>query len=257
MLNRLFPHMYDSPERNQTLAGLTYGVVPFLLLPVSLTLLVFGVSATRPYVILEYFYQIVNIIAVFVIFRSYFQDSWLNVSLYPKKFWAVCLGAAFGICCIYGGYVVSGMMGLLPQGNLAVLGTMPMAGVELMLLPGDFILLDGGIVAAIFLTLLGPVITAGLFYATAFAPLCVAGHRFGAYIGVAALTALPRLITASTFWGGWKEGLLYLTQLPIHLIACWTYQKTDSVWAPIFTLAIGNAFACVTLFVLHYIGILV
>ena len=34
-------------------------------------------------------------------------------------------------------------------------------------------------------------------------------------------------------------------------------QKTDSVWAPIFTLAIGNAFACVTLFVLHYIGILV
>ena len=107
------------------------------------------------------------------------------------------------------------------------------------------------------LSLVGPVITAGLFYATAFAPLCVAGHRFGAYIGVAALTALPRLITASTFWGGWKEGLLYLTQLPIHLIACWTYQKTDSVWAPIFTLAIGNAFACVTLFVLHYIGILV
>ena len=33
---------------------------------------------------------------------------------------------------------------------------------------------------------------------------------------------------------------LFLLNLPIHLIACWSYQKADTVWAPLATLSIFN-----------------
>lgn len=255
-MKKLFPHMADCPERHQWLAGLTYGVVPFLILPMTLFLLVIGVNTTRPYVVLEYIYQIVNFMAVLIIFREYFRDSWLNVTLYPRTFWPVCLLCAALVCLIYGGYVIAGMLGVLPRGNLYALGVLPMSGMELMLLPGDFILLPGGAPAAILLTVCGPIITAGLFYASSFAPLCVAGHRFGAYLGMALCTALPRIISACTIFGGWKELPLYLSQLPIHCIACWSYQKTDTVWAPVFVLAISNAAACAALFAMRHFGII-
>ena len=38
----------------------------------------------------------------------------------------------------------------------------------------------------------------------------------------------------------WLESLL-----PIHLIGCYAYQRTDTVWGPIFTIAISNAIGMV------------
>lgn len=254
MLNKWFPHMYDSPERNQAVAGLVYGVVPFIVLPFTLILLILDSNNTQTYVKLEFLYQIINFISILVIFRTYLQDSWLNVTISPKKFWPVCLGAAVAICAIFGAYTWAGFRALFPDASLVALGAMPMTGIELMLVPGDFLLLDGSFLAAGLLILLGPVITACLFYAPVFAPLSVAGHRLGAYLGVAAWLAVPRIITYCTIWGGWKEPQLYLAQLPIHFIACWTYQKTDTVWAPIFTHAIANAVCCAALFGLKFLG---
>ena len=39
----------------------------------------------------------------------------------------------------------------------------------------------------------------------------------------------------------------YLVQLPVHLLACWAYQKTDNVWTPLFTLAATNLLASIVL----------
>ena len=130
-----------------------------------------------------------------------------------------------------------------------------MVGIELMMTPGS-LLLNGGIPAAVVLVVLGPVITSCLFYATAFAPICTAGRRFWAYAAVAALVAVPRIVTYFTVWGGHKEVALYLAQLPIHFIACWTYQKTDTIWAPIFTLAITNIAVCAMLGILYFSGMI-
>jgi membrane protease YdiL (CAAX protease family) len=33
--------------------------------------------------------------------------------------------------------------------------------------------------------------------------------------------------------------------LPIHLLACWSYQKTDNVWTPLISLALINLLASV------------
>lgn len=254
-MKRLFPHMTDSPERHQTLGALAYGVIPFAVLPFTLMLLIIGVDDTKPYILLEYLYQGISLAALLVIFRSYLQDSRLNVSVHSGGFWSVCLFSALAVCCIWAACALAGMAGLFGRGNLVLLGAMPVTGIELMLLPGDFILL-GGIPAALFLTLAGPVITACLFYAPAFAPLCVSGRRVLAYIAVAVWLAVPRIITSCTIWGGWKELELYLAQLPIHLIACWGYQKTDSIWTPICTLVLANLFSCAALYILAFLGLI-
>lgn len=50
---------------------------------------------------------------------------------------------------------------------------------------------------------------------------------------MAIILAVPRAMNALTFWPLDQEVLLYLAQLPLHMIACYAYQKADTVWAPI------------------------
>ena len=254
-MGKFFPHMYDSPEPNQSVGGFTYGVVPFLVLPFTLTLLTIGIKDTAPYVWLEYLYQAINFTAMFVIYRSYLRDSWLNVSINVRGVVLTCLAGGFAILCLYAGYVYAAFFELFPKAETVFFGALPMVGIELMMLPGS-LLLNGGIPAAVVLLVLGPITTSCLFYATAFAPLSVAGKRFWSYIAVAALVAVPRFVTYFTVWGGHKEVALYLAQLPIHFIACWTYQKTDTIWAPIFTLAGVNLIVCAMLGGLYYCGLI-
>lgn len=254
-MKKLFPHMYDSPEPAQALGALSYGLFPFLILPFTLMLFVIGVTDTRPFVILEFLFQAINFIALAAIFHTYLRDSWLNVTIAPKGVLTVSLSAAVLIAAIYLESFYAGFRQVYDRADTVFFGILPMTGIELMMLPGDFAL-DGGIPAVLLLVFLGPVITACMFYAPTFAPLCVRGHRLLGYLSVAALLAVPRIVTYFTVWGGWKEVELYLAQLPIHLLACWTYQKTDTVWAPIFTHAIANALCCAALYGLHHAGII-
>mgnify|MGYP006923306657 CR=1 FL=1 len=145
---------------------------------------------------------------LFFIFHSYLRDSWLNVSIAPRKILGVSLGAAVVIFGIYAFYVGAGYFGLIPQANVIVLGAMPMTGVELMMVPGDLVIL-GGIPAMVFLTVLGPVITACIFYASVFAPLCGSGKRFGAYVAM----ALDECVRAVFMFLRWHKGCWKNTNL--------------------------------------------
>lgn len=254
-MNKHFPHMYDSPESGQFVGSLSYGIVAFVVLPFTFTLFFFERNSNTVYTILEFLYQGLNAFMMIAIFRTYLQDSWLNVSIHPKKVLGVSLGAAAVIAGLYIEFAAGAARDLFDQAEIVFFGALPMTGIELMMLPGDFALF-GGIPAVLFLVVLGPITTSCLFYATAFAPVCVSGKRWLAYLSVAALLAVPRFITSFTIWGGWKELALYLAQLPIHLLACWTYQKTDTIWAPIFTHAMANLFCCAVLYGMKFAGII-
>lgn len=252
-MSRLFPQMYDAPENAQWVGGLSYGIVAFVVLPFTFALFFFAGSSNKVLTALELAYQLFNFAFLFCIYRAYLRDSWLNVSVYPKKVLGIALSAAVILAAVYADLTYAGLHGANEYANTVWMGALPMTGIELMLLPGQ-LLRYGGILAALVLIVIGPITTACMYYATLFAPLCAAGHRFGAYIAVAVLTAVPRVITYFTVWGGWKEIPLYLAQLPIHLLACWTYQKTDTVWAPIFTHTITNALCCAAIFTLRFWG---
>ena len=57
---------------------------------------------------------------------------------------------------------------------------------------------------------------------------------------VAGITLIPPIV--NILWRGDAAFVLigYLVQLPIHLLACWSYQKTDNPWTPLITLVIIN-----------------
>ena len=93
-MNKLFPLMYDGPENGQSVAGVSYSTIPFLVLPFTLTLLTIGSNSTRVYTGIEYVYQLINFAAVFFIYRTYLQDSWMNVSLAPSEVLTVSAIAA-------------------------------------------------------------------------------------------------------------------------------------------------------------------
>ena len=252
-MTKLFPHMSDSPERSQVMGGLSYGGVAFVVLPFTFTLFLFQRNPDEILLFLEFLYQILNFSMMLAIFRSYLQDSWLNVSLDFKKVMGVSVTAAAMIAGLYLLYAAAGAAELFESADLVFVGSLPMTGIELMMLPGEFVSL-GGLPAMVVLVVLGPVTASCLFYATAFAPVCVSGKRWQAYLSVSALLAVPRIITACTVWGGWKELPLYLAQLPIHWIACWSYQKTNTIWAPIFAHALVNMISCCVLVVMRSAG---
>ena len=252
-MSKLFPQMYDSPENSQAVGGLSYCSVAFVVLPFTLSLFFFDRTTAPIYPLVEAFYQIANFGCLVFIYRSYLADSWINVSIAPKQVISIFLSAVAMLAAVYAVLAYAGIYGTSESSWIAFLGVLPMTGIEMMMLPSQFAL-EGGILAVLVLVFLGPITTACLYYATAFAPLCSAGHRFAAYLAVAGITAVPRLITYFTIWGGWKELPLYLAQLPIHLIACWTYQKANTIWAPVFTHAIANILCIVGLFLLRFAG---
>lgn len=252
-MSRLFPHMTDSPEHSQTLGGIAYCVFPFLILPFALMLFVLGVRDERPYVILEFLYQAINFWAFCTIFRTYLQDSWFTFGLSAGPILRTCLRCAAGIV-LYWLVILAVVMQTGADWAVQILrGAIPITGIELMLLPGQFAL-HGGIAAVIMLVFLGPVTNACMYYATAFSPLCANGRRLWAYLSLAAMTAAPRIVTYLTVWGGQKEKALYLAQLPIHLLSCWLYQKTNTLWAPILTHAAVNAVCCGLLYLMQFFG---
>lgn len=252
-MNRLFPHMTDSPAHSQMLGGIAYCVFPFLILPFSLMLFVIGVRDERPYVILEFLYQAINFLAFCAIFRSYLQDSWFTFGLSAGQTLRTCGLCAAMILLYWLGLLAVEMQTGADWALRIFRGSVPITGIELMLLPGQFALY-GGIGAVIMLVFLGPVTNACMYYATAFSPLCASGRRLRAYLSLAAMTAVPRIVTYLTVWSGQKEKALYLAQLPIHLLSCWLYQKTNNIWAPIITHAAVNAVCCGLLYLLQYFG---
>ena len=60
------------------------------------------------------------------------------------------------------------------------------------------------------------------------------------WIMVCLAVAFPRLCCGATWWVPEQQWMLYISQLPMHLIACWAYRKMDTVWAPIGALAAVN-----------------
>ena len=105
------------------------------------------------------------------------------------------------------------------------------------------------IIGAITLTVFAPISICALFYCFGFAPVCCR-KPWLAYLCIAIITLIPPII--DILWRGGAEFVLsgYLVQLPIHLLLCWSYQKTDNVWTPLISLMVINLLASVDL---HFI----
>lgn len=241
-MKRIFPPMYDRPERWMPAAMLGYWAFAFVGIPLFMPLIGDGLWNDLQFSSwLEFVYHTINALVVVGMLRGYFGDSFINVRVEKKNFY-IAVGIALGLMLIL---ALWQYLFLIPMMLAMGFRFIPVA-VDVFPINEMFIAVTSGLMVeqlpvfgTLCHTLFTPVAVVGLFYVAGFAPMCCRRTWLG-YLVVTLLLALP--IGFDILWRGEELFLIavYIMRLPIHLIACWSYQKADSVWAPLVTLSIFN-----------------
>lgn len=242
-MKKLFPNMLDRPEGPTVAAGFLYGLAAFVAVPYILFWFVLGMNDDRATLtIIEIIYHTVNCVVTLTIFRGYLKESFLNFRVDTKNCIVTALIGVLLMILWAAAVFFFGFLNKSESALLAALSILPLPEMELQMLAGEQIFYSP-ILGTACMVLLIPVSVSCLYYAVGFAPLAEKRTWMG-YAFLMLVAAIPRIVNMLTFWAAGDELVLYLFQLPIHLIACWTYQKTDTVWTPILTLAGANLMAC-------------
>lgn len=230
-MKRFFPIMNDDTEKGMHFALLAYWIFAFWFIPFWMPLIADGFWDNLPVVSwFEIAYHVLNGLVVVIMLKTYLVDSFLNVQMDPKGFFKivglsalVMLVLAAGLYYCFGPAVV----------NFYPLGEMTVA------LTSGYLVEIQPIFGTVSYSLFTPFVVVGLFYVSGFAPVCRRNRWLG-YLVVTAVLAVP--CAFDILWRGDAIYVIptFIMQLPMHWIACWTYQKADTVWAPIATVAIFN-----------------
>ena len=236
--------MHSKPEKNQIFAIIPCWIWAFVLFPMFMPFLGLGIwEQSDISVWLEIGYHVSNGVIMLFIMWGYLKEEWFMVTTdlrYYLKHIALTVGIVIGaelvllgtlfLC----GFNIAYMLEYLPVVEMSVSHT-PLLSVEL-----------EPIFGTIALSVFAPISICVLFYCLGFAPVCYKNPDL-AYLCIAAITLIPPII--DILWRGEAALVLsgYFVQLPIHLLICWSYQKTDNVWTPLISLAIVNLVASVAL----------
>ena len=230
-MKKFFPIMNDDTEKGMHFALFAYWVFAFGVMPSWMPLFADGFWDNLPVISwFEIAYHVLNAVVVAIMLKSYLEDSLIIVQLDPKRFFVIVGSAAAVMLAMAGalyGLVGSSTANFYPLSEMSVSLT---SGYLVMLQP-----VFGTICCSVFM----PFAVVGLFYASGFAPMCRRSRWLG-YVVVTVVLTLPCVF--DVLWRGGAELVIptFILQLPMHWIACWTYQKADTVWAPVATLAIFN-----------------
>ena len=239
--------MYSKPSTSKIIALIPCWVWVFVLFPMFMPFLGFGIwEQYELSVWLEISYHVANgIIALFII-SDYLKDDWFMVTT-DLRFYLKHIALTVGLVII-AEFVLLGPLTLFGFDIMNMLESLPVVEMSVSHTPLFLIELQP-IIGAITLTVFAPISICALFYCFGFAPVCCR-KPWLAYLCIAIITLIPPII--DILWRGGAEFVLsgYLVQLPIHLLLCWSYQKTDNVWTPLISLMVINLLASVDL---HFI----
>ena len=223
--------MNDEPEKGMHFALLAYWLIGFEVVPSLIPLLADGYWENLP--VLSWFeiaYHLLNGVVILIMLKPYLADSFLNVQLDPKRFCKIVGFSALVMLVLAAGVHFY-------MGRIAV-NFYPLTERDVAFTSG-FLVETQPIFGTICCSLLSPLAIVGMFYVSAFAPVC----RRNAWLGYIVVAVFIAVSCALDFlWRGNTEYtvLTFLMRLPMHWIACWTYQKADTVWAPVATLTVFN-----------------
>jgi hypothetical protein len=236
--------MTSKPEKIQIFALIPCWIFVFVLLPMYMPFLGFGLwEQWELSVWLEIGYHVANGIVMLVLMFSYLKEEWFMVTTdvgHYLKHVMLTVGLIVGVELIWlfvlslFGFNIDNMLECLPVVEMSVSHT-PLFVIDL-----------EPIFGTVALSIFAPISICALYYCFAFAPICY--HKpWLAYLCVAVITLIPPIV--DILWRGEAAFVLsgYLVGLPIHLLACWSYQKTDNVWTPILSLVITNLLASIVL----------
>lgn len=232
--------MTECPERQQVYGGISYAFFGLVLFPLILAFCNFGYALTSEQSLwVDIVFHGVNFVAALVTYFGYLRESFWNMRFHFKRF-AKITGIGVGAILLVTLILFDNTRRF--GSVLFLAGILPLSELELIHLSSS-IVISHPVLGMVFMVLLAPFTISCLFYATAFATLGTE-RPWLAYVMTAVMLAVPRIVNGLTFWVWQDEMVLYLIQLPIHMIACRLYQKTDTVWAPIIALMAVNLLGC-------------
>lgn len=241
--------MYSEPNKTKIIALLPCWLWVFVLLPMSMPILGLGLwEQWERSVWLEIVYHIANGILLLWVIFSYLKEDWFMVTTdvrYYLKHIALTVGLIAGTELIF-----METLSFLGFNTLYMLQYLPTVEMSVSHSPLFVIELEP-IFGSIALSIFAPISICALFYCFGFAPICTR-KPWCAYLCIAVITLIPPVI--DILWRGDAVFVLsgYIVHLPIHLIACWSYQKTDNVWTPMASLMISNILASIILPILLF-----
>ena len=241
MENKMFPMMLDEPDAYTVGTGLGYWLFAFLLLPALLSLpLLSGLGLTDAgnEIWIELGYHAVNFVVIFLTFFTYLKDAFFALWLKPKKVFGTAAICALIIVLLK---IVIFLLASFSGNQLfaeAAFGTLLTTEMDLMYF-STALMVEQPLYTMLFVVLLTPITTSCLFYGSVFAPVCTSRPKL-AYVLAALTPAVAHLLIVFCMWPMSQQMAIYLIQIPVHLIACWSYQKTDTIWTPILTHMLSN-----------------
>lgn len=223
--------MNDRPEKWMPAAVLAYWVLGFQVIPTFMPLIADGLWDNLQFSSwLDFIYHAINAFVVVVMFKTYAWESFLNVQLDTGKFFKT-VGVALLLMLVLA-------LGLRLKVGDDVFNAYPINEMSVAVTSG--VMVDQlPVFGTLCHVLLTPIAVVGLFYTVGFAPMCCRKTWLG-YLVVTVVILIPNIL--DVLWRGHTElaATIILLQLPMHWIACWTYQKADTVWAPLATLSVFN-----------------
>ena len=230
-MKRFFPIMYEDTDKGMHFALFAYWIFAFWLMPFWMPILAQGLWNKLGVISwFEMVYHAINGVVIALILKGYLQESFFNVQTDVKKFFKIVVGSALVMLAL------AFVAGLYFGG--VIFDFYPLCEMSVAFTPG-YLVQNQPIFGTICCSVFSPFAIVGLFYAAGFAPVC-RRHRWLGYVVVAVVMALP--CAFDILWRGEAVFVIlsYLVQLPLHWVACWTYQNADTVWAPIATLFLFN-----------------
>ena len=229
--------MYSKPEKIQIFAIIPCWFWVFVLVPMFMPFIGLGLwTQWEVSVWLEIAYHVVNGVAMFLLMLSYFKEEWFMFTT-DLRYYLKHIALTVGMILVTELLFLSTMF----FRNLNIIDMLECLPVVEMFNSHTplFVIQLQPIVGTIVLSVFPPISICVLFYCLGFAPICEK-KPWLAYLCIALITLIPPII--DILWRGQAAMTLsgYLVRLPVHLFACWSYQKTDNVLTPMLSLAITN-----------------
>ena len=236
-MKKYFPTMFSHPQSSLVVSIVSYWGWAFVLVPWWLPFMSMGLWENQKYASwLQIGYYTLNGLVTAGILKNYLKDEWFMITTAP--------GYYLGHSAVTVGLMVSSV--ILQMGFFRALGgdiSYVFAGLPVTEMfvtqTSGFMVRSNPVFATVCTALVSPVCVCGLFYAVGFAPLGCK-HPWLAYICTAVVTLIP--VVVDIIWRGNFVFMMdvYFLRLPIHLLACWSYQKTDNIFTPMFSLSVMN-----------------
>lgn len=246
-MGKLFPKMNEHLRKGLIFCIFIYFPFGFGLFPNLMPLVAYGLWENHQVVFwVELVYHVINILVLMGALKEYLIDSFLTVQIDTR----LVLSTAAIACGLMMGWTLIArvLCGAMTAASATAAGVyrydlylrdvFPVTEMGVAFTPGYFVQVKP-LIGTLCMTLLAPIAVTGMFYATSFAPVCCS-RPWLAYLVVAVVLLIPAAF--DILWRGEAFDVLfsYCLALPVHWLACWSYQKSDCIWTPIFTLAVFN-----------------